>query len=554
MPPKTKLSLSRTKPARPTMLLATVGPWLALNFYFSDRYIQVIRAQSSWTERIIIVIIISWIILTSLYASFHLASLLFSLMVRRWGEKAIRDYTNTPPVAILYPCMNDMKVESIAACLVQDYPHYDLYILDDSTDSAERKRVDTLRDKYGKRVSIIRREKRNGFKAGNLNNALRVIGNQYKYVCVVDADELVPPTFLRDMVAIAEGDEQLGFVQASHHQYGTTEYGKQTGNAIDLHWSYFLPARNRFGFVYSYGHGVLFRIRALISVGGFPEVVSEDIALSAKLREAGYRGYFAYDIECLEETPPTYQAFRRRNQKIVSGTLEFFSRFYPSFLRAASIPLIEKFDLLITLSVIYLPIPFWGFLLVLYGIMPFLINGDVSVQHARNAMQVFGPLQGWDFLVFMFFTVFAPLCYLLPNAARSPRKVISYVLRMGAIYLSISLHTIGATVKWFVTRQAHFTPTGERLHESSRSATAYVECLLGLGMIVVGFLMGSLCLMAVGVSLGLVPILIKRNLDDRLTSLLTMFPIAMTIAAILGTPILLVGVTGIFAGVALAHH
>jgi cellulose synthase/poly-beta-1,6-N-acetylglucosamine synthase-like glycosyltransferase len=548
---ETRQSQSKKTPIRPTMLLATIGFWILLNGYFSDKYIQIIHAQSDWIGKATAAAILSWIILTSFYASFHLMSFLFSLMTRRLGKKAIRDYTNMPPVAILYPCMNDMRKKAIDACLVQDYPHYALYVLDDSSVGTERNRVDALRNKYGERVSIIRREKLNGFKAGNLNNALRKIGTRYEYVCVIDADELVPPTLLREMVAIAEGNKHFGFVQASHHQYGETEYGRETGDAIDLHWNYFLPARNWSGFVYSYGHGVLFRSQALIAVGGFPEVVSEDIAVSTKLREAGYQGYYAYDIECLEETPPSYQAFRRRNQKITSGTLDFLFKCYPSFLRSASVSIVEKIDLLIALSLIYLPIPFVCFLFVLYGVLPLLRFGDTNVQHV---VQMFEPLQSWDSLVLMFFTVFAPLCYLLPNAIRSPKKVVLHILRMGTIYLSVSLHTVGAALKWFVTRQTSFTSTGDRSHQMSVSFTEYVECSLGLGIIAVGLLTGSLCLMAVGLSLTLVPIMIRKNLDGRFVSLLSTFPILMTVVALLGAPVLIVGITGMFAGVALAHH
>ena len=349
-----------------------------------------------------------------------------------------------------------------------------------------------------------------------------------------------------------------------NHQYGKTKYGQQTGDAVDPHWNYFLPARNWFGFVYSYGHGVLLRTQALITVGGFPEVLSEDIALSTRLREAGYQGYYAYDIESFEEVPPSYQAFRRKNQKVISGTLDFLFRFYPSFLRATNVSLVEKLDLLIALSVIYLPIPFMCFLFVLYGVMPLLnggsdartafLIGDTSVQHFRNTMEIFGPLQNWDSVAFIFFTVFAPLCYLVPNAIRSPQKVILHVLRMGTIYLSICLHTVEVALKWFVTRRASFIPTGDRLHQASVSFNAYVEYSLGLGMIIVGALMGAFCLMAVGLSLTLVPILIRKNLDGPVTSLLVIFPILMTIAAIFQMPASLVGVTGMFAGVALAHH
>lgn len=539
---------------QPALLLTTAGFWIILNCYFLDRFIQFICIQSSWTKEITAIIIVLWIVLISFYASFHLMSFIFSLLVRRLKKKVVKNYASTPPVAIFYTCMNDMKEEAVATCLVQDYPCFNLYILDDSSTSIEQKRVDALSFKYGKKVVVIRREQQTGFKAGNLNNALHEIGNEYEYICIVDADELIPPTFLHEIVAIAEGNKQLGFVQASHRQYGRTEYGKQTGDAIDLHWNYFMPARNLFGFVYSYGHGVLLRSEALTTIGGFPEVVSEDIALSTKLREAGYQGYYACDIESLEETPSSYQAFRRRNEKIVIGTLDFLFKFYPSFLRASNVSLVEKIDLLIALSVIYLPIFFVYFLFLLYGIIPLLSLESTNELHTCNTLQMINSLQSWDFIVFMFFIVFAPLCYLIPNALRFPKRVTWYILRMGTIHLSLCLHTFRAVLKWLVTRQVSFISTGDRSYRVPVSFGNYVEGFLGLSVIVAGFFMESICIMAVGLSLSIVPVLLRKNLSGKLTSFITVLPILMTITAILGMPILAVIATGMFAGVALAHH
>lgn len=546
------------------MLSTTFGLWVIANYCFLDKYLQAIHEQSSRVEKITVATVILWIVLTSFYASFHMVSFLFSLVITKWGRKAARNYETTPPVAILYTCMNDMKEEAIISCLTQDYPDYSLYVLDDSSSGEERARVDALRDRYGEKVFVIRRENRNGFKAGNLNNALRQISASYEYVCVIDADELIPQTFLREMVAIAEGDKNLGFVQASHHQYGETAYGKQTGDCIDLHWNYFLPARNRFGFVYFYGHGALLRLQALISAGGFPEIVSEDIAVSTKLREVGFRGYFAPDVKSIEETPPSYPAFRRRNRKIMSGTLEFLIRFYPSFLRSSNVSIVEKIDLLIASSVIYLPVGFICFLFILHCVMPLLYYGansgeffsieNVDSLYARTTMSLFHSLGTWSFVVFLLFTVFAPLCYLIPNAIRSPKKVILYVLKMGTIHLSICLQTIWVSLTWLVSRRTSFISTGDRVYRASGSFSGALECLIGLMMITVGLVVGSLCLMAVGLSLMLVPILLRNNLNGRLIPVLTILPIFLTMAAICGMPVLTVGVAGMFAGVALAHH
>ncbi len=169
--------------------------------------------------------------------------------------------------------------------------------------------------------------------------------------------------------SILEKNNEIGYVQASHRQYSETDYGNLVSNNIDLHWKYFFPARNIFGFIYSYGHGVLLRTKILLDIGGFPEIVSEDIAVSTTIRENGYKGYYAYDVESLEEAPPSYQAFHRKNKKIIGGTLEFFYKYSWKFFHSKNIPLTEKIDLFITLSIVYLPILFLFYVLTTYAII-----------------------------------------------------------------------------------------------------------------------------------------------------------------------------------------
>ena len=76
---ESKPCLSDRKPVKPTMILAIVATWLASNFYFIDRYKQLVYAQSGAIERLIAVVFILWIVLTSFYPAFHFLSFLFSL-------------------------------------------------------------------------------------------------------------------------------------------------------------------------------------------------------------------------------------------------------------------------------------------------------------------------------------------------------------------------------------------------------------------------------------------------------------------------------------------
>jgi len=546
------------------MLATIVILTIVLNAFFAERYAEVISNQVRFISRGIAILIVVWIVLSSFYACYHFVSFSYSIMVKTFGRRIKRCYGHTPPVAILYLCMNDIKEKAILSLLKQNYPDYHLYILDDSTAPEEQQKADNLHATYSKQITVIRRPRRTGFKAGNLNHTIVQIRDAYKYFTVMDADEIAPANFLKETVAIAEADPYIGFVQACHKQYGDTAYGKKTGDGIDLHWNYFLPARNRFGFVYFYGHGALIRMRACTEVGGFPEVVAEDIALAAKMRESGYHGCYADDIICEEEVPPSYGAWRKRNAKVVRGTLEFLTHSFPSFAKSKNVPFTEKLDLLISSSVLFLPALFLCFLVLLHAIMPFFSKDSYSISciwlgtsntgYIRTAMGLFKPLWGWDTLAFTIFTIFAPLCYLIPNLIRSPMKVLRYIWRMTAIHLSGTINVFCETLGWFLTRRVKFDATANDSGSYEKSLGIYIEGICGLMIFLCSIFTGSLCLMAVGLSIALVPLLIRNNLTSRLCATLVLLPMALTLFTFCVVPLNMLGITGVFVGVGLAHH
>ena len=547
-----------------SMIFTVTALWIFLNSLFFQRYLEVVSNQILLTSKIISIIVLIWIIIASFYGSYHVVSFLFSIISIRFGNRVTKDYNHTPKVAILYPCMNDLQEKAILSFLNQGYTNYHIYILDDSTIPEEQERANRLQNRYSEQIVVIRRQNHNSFKAGNLNHALGQIKDSYKYFAVMDADEIIPSNFLRETVAIAESNPKIGFVQASHRQYGKTSYGKKTGDGMDLHWNYFLPARNQFGFVYFYGHGALIRTEACIKAGGFPEIVAEDVGLAVTMRESGYRGYYASNVICQEEVPPSYAAWRKRNGKVVRGTLEFLATMFPAFAKSKNISLVEKLDLMIASSILFLPIPFLIFIFLLHVIMPFFSNDSYSVSsiwfgtsdtgYIHTTMGLFKPLWGWDTLIFTLFTIFAPLCYLVPNFIQSPLKVTRYIWKMNTIHLSETVYVFSETFAWLFTHRAIFCSTGNKSGFSINSLGTYVESIIGILILLCSAFTGSLCLAAVGLSIAIVPLLMNTNLKSQLCTFLVLLPMAFILLTFCLIPLSMLGVTGAFFGVALLHH
>ena len=544
----------------PAMLFSTVTFWAGLNLHFGSRYWQVVKSPEMSVGKIAAACIMAWILLASFYACFHTMSFLFSLVVRRYGRPLPVNNNARPPVAVLYTTRDDLQEAALRTCVQQDYAGpFHIFVLDDSRDPAERERVDAACALHPGRITCIRRADQRGFKAGNINHALNLIGDEYPYVAIADADEVLPSEFLRKLVAIAEANPNLGFVQAAHRMYGRSDFGRRAGDGLDLHWSHFLPARGRFGFVYFFGHGALLRTAAIRAVGGVPELVSEDVALGMAMLGKGFGGHFAGHVVCQEEVPASFRAYRTRHKKVIRGTMELLFRAFPTFLLDRRVGWVEKLDLGIATAGLFLPIPFLGFCVLLHMVMPYSLTDTCSAalhtvpsaSFGHAGAELFRPLWGWDTLCFTVFTVFAPLCYVLPDLLRMPGKVLKYVFHITSISLSTVPLTVLQSFSWLGTRRSSFANTGAS--KPSRRSGARLETAIGACIFVGAVMTGSPFLLAFGISVLTIPLLLRTDGGGLLASWLLPVPMILTLLAFAGMPLALLGFSGALVGVTLAY-
>src|SRR5215831_6210880 len=331
------------------LIILVMGTWMLVVLLFFPTYYDIARNIHSPIIGIAAGLTIGWLNLTALFAVYHALSFLASFGVRATGCKAqLADISlTTPAVAVLYPCMNDFDEQAFQSCLDLQYDNFSIFILDDSTDENEIRRIDEARQLHPDQIQVIRRASRVGFKAGNLNHGISAIGSGAQYYCIVDSDECLPPDFLRRSVSIAEADQSLGFVQAAHRTYSRTDAADMLGGGLRTHWDYFLPIRNYSGFQYFIGHGALLKSSAVRAVQGFNHVVAEDLDIATRMRIKGYKGFFDFETNCFEAVPDSYESFCARSAKILTGTLEFISRGYYNFAQCNNVSMAEKLDVLL---------------------------------------------------------------------------------------------------------------------------------------------------------------------------------------------------------------
>jgi cellulose synthase/poly-beta-1,6-N-acetylglucosamine synthase-like glycosyltransferase len=261
---------------------------------------------------------------------------------------------NDQPVVVLYATCDDFDPIACHSSLAQTYSHMRLIICDDSYGVSSRSAIDEWARRQGEKVTVIRRPERRRFKAGNINHAIAKYVKE-EFIVVCDADEVIPPDFVQRMIPYFY-DEKIAFVQARHkvRSRADTKFASILGLSIDIFYEYSLPLRNRFGFVSCFGHGVVIRRSAWEAVGGFPEIVSEDLGFASRALALGMRGIYAEDVVAEEAFPATYKAFVSKYRRVIGGTAEYFRKEFGHLVRSNRATLTEKLDVLLTFSYCYI--------------------------------------------------------------------------------------------------------------------------------------------------------------------------------------------------------
>lgn len=227
----------------------------------------------------------------------------------------------SPPlrVALLYCVADDADTAAIAASARQD-TSVDVVVLDDSHDERVTRRISDAAAERG--WTVVRRSHRRGYKAGNLNNGLAAVRGRHDAYVLCDSDVVLPPDFVRRTLP-GLADPEVAVVQAQPvARRGDTWFAQYFGPLLRTHLLVTRAGREASGVVALLGRGALVRAAALEDVGGVPEVVAEDLALTVALRRRGWR-LVNVDVEFHEDYPVDYRSFRTQMRKTAEGAVEF---------------------------------------------------------------------------------------------------------------------------------------------------------------------------------------------------------------------------------------
>ncbi len=476
---KTKTAIIKAPKA--SLYIFIFASWLLCLAWFEPRLLQLLSIATNISGWLALFLFIVFINIAWLYGLYNISFVLFAVYYKHFKRKNSTTValTTTPPVALLYTTCNDFVEESLVSCVNQDYPFYTVYILDDSSTEDSKSKVNEFASRYTQLVKVIRRNNRHAFKAGNLNNALSQL--KEKYFAIADADEILPINFLSKTVAVMEADDSCGFVQANHRANinNKSALSKAVGVGIDIHWEWYQPLRNEYGFVMFLGHGALLRRECWEIIGGFPEIVSEDLGFAIRIREHGYRGFFQEDVVCLEDFPETVRTFRVRHMKWTRGTCEFLSKEFKRLINAKKITWQEKMDILFPTLNLPLTLLFFCFMINANLVLPYLFGIKQPItyvvggsEHVMNILRLnngFSVINSIDFYIITLLTFISPVLCFIIALANKPIKLFKFLAHSTALYAALSpLSSIGV-IGYFFTGKATFLVTGEKNTNSSKN-------------------------------------------------------------------------------------
>ena len=247
-----------------------------------------------------------------------------------------------PTVVTQLPIYNEANVAErvMRAAAAMTYPEgrHEVQVLDDSTDGT-RSRVDRTAEELraaGKRVSVVRRADRRGFKAGALAHGLE--HTDAELVAIFDADFVPPSNFLLRLAPAFQENERLGLAQArwGHLNPGHSILTFAQSIGIDGHFTIEQVARSGGGLFMNFnGTAGIWRRRTIEDAGGWSsDTLTEDLDLSYRAQLAGWKTRFFSDVVVPAEIPGTVAGFKSQQFRWAKGSIQTAKKLFPRVFRA----------------------------------------------------------------------------------------------------------------------------------------------------------------------------------------------------------------------------
>jgi cellulose synthase/poly-beta-1,6-N-acetylglucosamine synthase-like glycosyltransferase/exo-beta-1,3-glucanase (GH17 family) len=233
------------------------------------------------------------------------------------------------------PEMLKATLDSIATL---DYPNLEcVLVINNTPDPALWRPVEDHCKTLGERFKFIRVENLVGYKAGALRLALANTAADAEIIGVIDADYVVEPNWLKDLVPLF-ADQQVGLVQSPQdHRDGDRSLMHRAMNAeyagfFDIG----MVQRNEFNAIIVHGTMCLIRRAAMETAGSWSsDTIVEDADLGLTLLEHGWLTHYTNRRYGYGLLPDTFDQYKRQRDRWAFGGLQIVRKHWRRLLPGA---------------------------------------------------------------------------------------------------------------------------------------------------------------------------------------------------------------------------
>lgn len=317
-----------------------VAAWVAMVVdYWMTHYVS----GGDYVTLMLSVLLLAPLVLVLLYRIEELAAVAFGSEPERLVESKPRGTPQRfPKVSIHVPAYReppDMLKQTIDALARLEWPNFEAIIIVNNTpDPAMVEPVRAYCAELGDRFKFINAEKVSGFKAGALRIALDATAPDAEIIGVIDADYVVSPDWLKDLVPMFE-DPTVGLVQAPQDHRDADR--SPLHEAMNAEYAGFfdigMVQRNEEDAIVVHGTMCLIRRAAMVEAGNWSsDTICEDTDLGLSIAENGWKTYYTRKRYGWGLLPDNFEAFKKQRHRWAYGGFQIIKKHWRRFLPARS--------------------------------------------------------------------------------------------------------------------------------------------------------------------------------------------------------------------------
>jgi cellulose synthase/poly-beta-1,6-N-acetylglucosamine synthase-like glycosyltransferase len=232
-----------------------------------------------------------------------------------------------------------MLLRTIDSVARLDYPDFEcVVVINNTPDPAFWRPIEARCRELGPRFKFVCVQNLEGFKAAALRLAMAETAADAGIIGVIDADYVVDPNWLRDLVP-GFADPQVGLIQAPQdHRDGDRS---QIHAAMNAEYAGFFDVgmveRNEVNAIIVHGTMCLIRRTAIEAAGGWSsDTICEDSDLGLAILELGWRAHYTNRRYGWGLLPQDYLAFRTQRSRWAGGAVQIVKKHWRQFLPGMS--------------------------------------------------------------------------------------------------------------------------------------------------------------------------------------------------------------------------